>query len=85
MVRLADASIDVRPADALAVYLKAIAPLYQLTGDDVYRRMATLLVSARSCHQALGTPDEFERYLDVIRTDLKRKRNLMRILDENGL
>jgi hypothetical protein len=47
--------------------------------------MATLLVSARSCHQALGTPDEFERYVDVIRTDLKRKRNLMRILDENGL
>jgi uncharacterized Zn finger protein len=85
MVRLADASIETRPSDALAVYLKAIAPLYQLTGDDVYRRMATLLVSARSCHEALGTPDEFERYVDVIRTDLKRKRNLIRILDENGL
>jgi len=85
LLRLADASIGTRPADALAVYLKAIAPLYQLLGDDVYRRMATLLLSARACHEALGTPDEFQRYLSVIRTDLKRKRNLMRILDENGL
>lgn len=85
LLRLADASIDTRPADALAVYLKAIAPLYQLLGDDVYRRMATLLLSARACHQVLGTPGEFRRYLTVIRTDLKRKRNLIRILDENGL
>jgi hypothetical protein len=85
MLRLAGASINARPADALAVYLKAIAPLYQLLGDDVYRRMATLLLSARACHEVLGTPDEFRRYLAVIRTDLKRKRNLMRILDENGL
>ncbi|MGD0559779.1 MAG: SWIM zinc finger family protein, partial [Streptosporangiaceae bacterium] len=80
LVRLADASIDVRPADALAVYLNAIAPLYQLLGDDVYRRMATLLLSARACHEALGSLDEFRRYVAVIRTDLKRKRNLMRIL-----
>ncbi len=85
MLRLADASISIRPADALAVYLKAIAPLYELLGDDVYRRMATLLLSARACHEVLGTPDEFRRYLAVIRTDLKRKRNLMRILDQNGL
>jgi hypothetical protein len=56
-----------------------------MTGDSVYRRMASLLLSARACHQALGTTDEFRRYLAVLRLNQKRKRNLMKILDENGL
>lgn len=85
MLRLADASASARPADALAAYLTAIAPLYQLTGDDAYKRMARLLLSARACHERLGTLEEFEGYVEVIRTDLKRRRNLIRILDENGL
>jgi hypothetical protein len=33
----------------------------------------------------LGTTDEFRRYVALLRMDQKRKRNLMRILDENGL
>jgi len=41
--------------------------------------------SARACHQARGTADEFRRYLAALRTDQKRKRNLMKILDQNGL
>lgn len=85
MLRLADASATARPADALAVYRGAIRPLKRLTGDRVYRRMATLLLSARACHEALGTTDEFRRYVALLRMDQKRKRNLMRILDENGL
>jgi uncharacterized Zn finger protein len=84
-LRLADVSVTARPADALAVYRRAIAPLKSLTGDNVYRRIATLLLSARACHEALGTADEFRRYVAVLRMDQKRKRNLMRILDEHGL
>jgi uncharacterized Zn finger protein len=85
LLRLADASVTARPADALAVYRRAIGPLRSLTGDRVYQRMATLLLSARACHEALGTTDEFRRYVALLRMDQKRKRNLMRILDENGL
>jgi uncharacterized Zn finger protein len=85
LLQLADASVTARPADALAVYRKAIAPLKRLTGDRVYQRMATLLLSARACHEELGTADEFRRYVALLRMDQKRKRNLMRILDENGL
>jgi hypothetical protein len=85
LLRLADASVTARPADALAVYRRAIGPLRSLTGDRVYQRIATLLLSARACHEALGTTDEFRRYVALLRTDQKRKRNLMRILDENGL
>src|SRR5215472_965816 len=85
LLRLADASITARPADALAVYRRAIGPLKRLTGDNAYRRIAALLLSARACHEALGTTDEFRRYVALLRMDQKRKRNLMRILDENGL
>jgi len=84
-IRLADALAETRPADALALYLRAIEPMKTMTGDPVYRRMAGLLLSARACHQALGTMSEFRRYLAVLRLNQKRKRNLMRILDENGL
>jgi hypothetical protein len=46
---------------------------------------ASLLLSIRACHQALGTTAEFTRYLTVLRTGQKRKRNLMKILDQSGL
>lgn len=82
---LADASIDSHPADALAVYRTTIGALKTQTGDDNYRRIASLLLSARACHQALGTPGEFNRYVAALRTEQKRKRNLMKILDQNGL
>jgi uncharacterized Zn finger protein len=84
-IRLADSLVATRPADALAVYLKAITPLTTQTGDNVYHQMARLLLSARACHQALGTPGEFRQYLTVLRMSQKRKRNLMKILADNGL
>jgi uncharacterized Zn finger protein len=84
-IRLANASDAERPADALAVYLKAVKLLTQNTGDDVYRKIATHLLAARGCHMALGTMPEFRRYMVLLRTEQKRKRNLMKILDQNGL
>ena len=67
------------------MYLRAIASLKKETGDLVYRRMAALLLSARACHQALDGTEQFNRYVAALRTELKRKRNLMKVLDENGL
>lgn len=84
-IRLADASIGLRPADALAVYVKVIERLSVRTGDDVYRQIAAHLLSARACHEALGTMDEFRQYMAWLRIAQKRKRNLMKILDQNGL
>jgi hypothetical protein len=84
-LRLADALSASRPADALPVYLTAIEPLRSQTGDQTYRLMARLLLSARGCHEKLGTTAEFTRYLAALRADQKRKRNLMKILDANGL
>ena len=84
-LRVADGLASARPADALPVYLTAIEPLRSQTGDQTYRQVARLLLSARSCHEKLGTTAEFARYLAALRADQKRKRNLMKILDANGL
>lgn len=80
-------------ADALASFyrdeldrnLKEIESLKTASGDDAYRRLARLLAEAREYHVALGTAGQFTRYLSRLRADLKRRRNLMKILDENGL
>jgi hypothetical protein len=84
-LRLADAVARDRPADALGVYRRAIDQLRTMTGNDVYQRLAGLLLKARDCHVALGTSQDFRRYLVAFRTDQRRKRALMRILAEHGL
>lgn len=84
-IRLADASAAERPADAVAVYRRVIDRLKLNTGDAIYRQIATYLLAVRACHQALGTVDKFRQYMVLFRMEQKRKRNLMQILDENGL
>ncbi|MQS38567.1 SWIM zinc finger family protein [Streptomyces katsurahamanus] len=82
---LADRLRDRRPADALTVYLRHIAPFRTRTGDSAYERLTELLLSARACHRALGTEGEFTAYLAGLRADQKRKRKLMAMLDRHGL
>lgn len=82
---LADKARAHRPADALGVYLRLVEPLTQQTGNTVYERLVELLLSIRDCHRHLGTPDEFTVYAGALRTAQRRKRNLMRLMDEHGL
>jgi len=74
-----------RPADALPVYQRAIEPLRSQTGGSVYQQVADLLVKIRDCHQRLGTAPQFAAYLAALRADQKRKRNLIKLLDQRGL
>ncbi|WP_030740774.1 SWIM zinc finger domain-containing protein [Streptomyces sp. NRRL S-31] len=82
---LADQSRTTRPADALAVYRRLIEPLLHQTGNDVYEQLTSLLLSMRECHRNLNTPDDFTTYATALRATQKRKRNLMRLMDEHGL
>ncbi|MFF7972197.1 SWIM zinc finger family protein [Streptomyces sp. NPDC007905] len=82
---LADQSRATRPADALAVYRRLIGPLTRQAGNGVYEQLVGLLLSMRDCHHHLGTPDDFTAYVTALRTAQKRKRNLMRLMDEHGL
>ncbi len=84
-IRLANASVTSRPADALPVYVRAMERLTQNTGDAIYQQIASHLLAARACHEALGTMDKFRQYMALLRMAQKRKRNLMKILDQNGL
>ncbi|MFF7392479.1 SWIM zinc finger domain-containing protein [Streptomyces scabiei] len=82
---LADQARADRPADALGVYLRLTEPLLKQTGSAVYDHLVGLLLSIRDCHRSLGTEDEFGVYLANLRTTQRRKRNLMRLMDEHGL
>jgi hypothetical protein len=55
------------------------------TGDAVYQRVAALLIKIRDCHERLGAGPQFTSYLAMLRTDQKRKRNLIKLLDQHGL
>lgn len=75
-----------KPAGAIEVYDRALAPLRTQTGEDAYRRAVELLQAIRACHALMGTEDkEFGEYLAAFRKEQRRKRNLMRMLDSVGL
>ncbi|MGW7380442.1 SWIM zinc finger family protein [Streptomyces sp. NPDC054794] len=82
---LADQARAHRPADALGVYLRLAEPLTKQTGNAIYEQLVSLLLSIRDCHRCLETEDEFTVYVTALRTAQKRKRNLMRLMDEQGL
>ncbi|MFJ4620443.1 SWIM zinc finger domain-containing protein [Streptomyces sp. NPDC088812] len=82
---LADQSRVDRPADALDVYLRLAEPLTRQTGNAAYEQLVSLLLNIRDCHRHLGTPNEFTPYVTALRTAQRRKRNLLRMMDERGL
>ncbi|MGW3496568.1 SWIM zinc finger family protein [Streptomyces sp. NPDC001020] len=82
---LADRARSDRPADALGVYLRLAEPLTKQTGNTVYEQLVALQLSIRDCHRRLGTEEEFAEYITALRLAQKRKRNLMRLMDEHGL
>lgn len=83
--QLADLSRETRPAEALGVYLRLVERAKEPTGDHAYEHLARLLQGVRDCHRALGTEEVFGGYLAGLRTELKRRRKLMSILDRHGL
>ncbi|WP_432157917.1 SWIM zinc finger family protein [Streptomyces sp. bgisy153] len=83
--RLADLSREARPGEALGVYLRLVERSKGPTGDRAYERLTRLLLGARDCHRALGSEPVFARYLADLRTELKRRRKLLGMLDRYGL
>ncbi|MGP3972736.1 SWIM zinc finger family protein [Streptomyces sp. 8N114] len=82
---LADQARGHRPADALGIYLRLAEPLTRQTGNTAYEQLVSLLLSIRDCHRRRGTLDEFTTYITALRTAQRRKRNLMRLMDQHGL
>lgn len=73
------------PADAVAAYVRLVDTYKVLTGDAAYEAIVRLLDKARACHEVLGTSEDFADYVRELRTQQRRKRKLLRLLDTHGM
>ncbi len=72
------------PRDAIAVYREQIGPIVEQTNNEAYAEAAGLL---RRVEKLMNTLDEqaiFQQYLNTVRTEYKRKRNFMKLLEKFG-
>lgn len=70
------------PRDAIAVYQKRIGPIVDRTDNNAYAEAAGLLRRVDKLMNKLGEKTKFKQYLASIRTEYKRKRNFMKLLEK---
>ncbi len=70
------------PRDAIAVYRKQIGPIVEQTNNEAYAEAAGLLRRVKKLMGRLGEQAAFQQYLNTVRTEYKRKRNFMKLLDK---
>lgn len=81
-LRLAGLREKEHPRDAIAVYRKQIGPIIEQTNNEAYAEAAGLLRRIEKLMKRLAEQAAFQQYLDTVRTEYKRKRNLMKLLDK---
>jgi len=69
------------PEDALAVWKGQMEPTIGGKNADAYRHAIELLRKIHRVLARLGRSDEFAAYIDDLRANHKRLRNLMKMLD----
>ncbi len=69
------------PEEALAVYEGKIELLIEQTNNAAYEEAYELLAKMGALMGRLDRETEFEEYLELIRTEYKRKRNFMKLLE----
>jgi hypothetical protein len=70
------------PEDALAVYRSLVEPAVQRMNNESYREAAGFVRKAAKLLKRLGRAEEWERYLGELRTNHRRKRNFMKLLEQ---
>jgi uncharacterized Zn finger protein len=61
-----------------------IGSIVERTNNQAYAQAAGLLRRVKQLMGNLGEDDEFRQYLAEVRTEYKRKRNFMKLLDRFG-
>jgi uncharacterized Zn finger protein len=79
---LAEALEEPEPWEAMIIYREQIDPTIERKSKANYREATDMLAKVRDLMARTGHADEFPAYLEQIRTDHKRKRNLMKLLAE---
>ncbi|MEN8179101.1 MAG: DUF6880 family protein [Pseudomonadota bacterium] len=72
------------PQDAIAVYREQISPIVEQTNNEAYAEAADLLRRVEKVMNRLGEQATFQQYLNAVRTEYKRKRNFMKLLERFG-
>ena len=71
------------PEDALSVYQTFVEPTIKQTNDEAYREGVSLIKKVHLLMKRLGRMEEWNRFLESIRTTHKRKRNFMKMLEKS--
>lgn len=69
-----------QPEDSLSVYEARIEPLIERTNNAAYQEAYELLLKVRRLMRRLDREQEFDEYLELLRSEYKRKRNFMKLL-----
>jgi uncharacterized Zn finger protein len=83
-LRLATRWEKSHPSDAIKVYREEVARLLRYASDSVYAEAVRHLEKMHALHARLDDDDAFRAYVSEIRTVQRRKRNLMKLLDQKG-
>ena len=69
------------PRDAIEVYQCEVAHQAERTKNEAYREAMKRVRRIRKLMERMGEKEEFDRYIDSLRKEYKRKRNFMGMLD----
>lgn len=83
-LKLAAERETAHPQDALAIYREQISLLLPQTGTGAYSEAIGFLRKIRDLLSVLGRADEFARYTAELRALHRRKRNFIKLLDQEG-
>lgn len=81
-MKLADLRQETHPDESLIIYQHQIAPTIERTNNQAYDEATRLLLKICKLMVRLERAEEFTSYLESIRTNYKRKRNFMKLLDK---
>lgn len=80
-LRLAELREKNYPADAIEVYKEQVGPIVRQTNNNAYREAVGLIKKIQKLMKKLGWNKQFQEYISCIRTEYKRKRNLIAMID----
>jgi uncharacterized Zn finger protein len=70
------------PTEALSIYQDRIEDIIRLTNNNAYDRAAEMLVTIKKLMHKLKHSQQFDRYIEQLRTRYKQKRNFIQKLEK---
>jgi uncharacterized Zn finger protein len=70
------------PEDAVAVYRNFVEPAVRRMDNQSYQEAAGFVRKVRKLLRRLGREEEWQRYVESLRTTHRRKRNFMKLLEQ---